>query len=316
MPRAQSVLALMNATIFVPVALLSLINHQEPRFLIPITFPIVILHSPKLITGLVVSNPFKETNRIGQFIYHYIIRPICRKVTGDRLLRLWYAVNIMLAIFFGVLHQGGVIQLTKYFQQKSLALDVRSDTNANVHLVTSHLYDIPTSYLFIPSTKTLHINPDNGQKYTRKKQFFLYEYGSMPMDELQSKVKLLLDVNEMRLHQDKMNYKLYLAIPSSLTEDLSIALFKSNHTMIKYQRVKMFYPHVSTEAFPKFFLRHLTEVRTDIFSIDQKCDFYDNHKEIDPYSVSSALRQFLAIVHQFGLVLYRVEVRRKNTFSE
>lgn len=307
----------MNASIFVPVALLSLVNHQEPRFLIPITFPVVILHAPKLLTGLAATNPFKESNVIGQFIYRHIL---CSKASADRLLKCWYTINIALAVFFGIIHQGGVIQLTQYLSQNTL--NFRTDTNTNVFLITSHLYNIPTSYLFLPSTKVLLTNPDNGQKYTRKKQFFLYEYGSMPMDELQQKVKLLLDVNEMRLHQSKKtasshsNYKLYLAIPSSLTEELSIALFKSNNTMIKYQRIKMFYPHLSIEAFPNFFLRHLTEIRTDVFNLDQKYDFYDNRKENDPYSLSTALRQFFAIIHQFGLILYRVDIHRKNTFSE
>lgn len=317
LPRAQSVVALMNATIFVPVAILSLINHQEARFLLPITFPVIILHAPTLMNGWAASNPFKDTSTIGQFIYHHFL---CTKASADRLLKSWYTINIALVVFFGIIHQGGVIQLTQYLQQN--ALNFRTDTNTNVYLITSHLYNIPTSYLFFPSTKVLLTNPDNGQKYTRKKQFFLYEYGNSPMDELQQQVKLLLDANEIRKHQSKMsksiqtNYKLYLAIPSSLTEELSIALFKSNHTTVKYQRIKMFYPHLSIEAFPNFFLRHLTEIRTDVFNLDQKCEIYDNRKEIEPYSLNAALRQFSAIVHQFGLVLYRVELRRKNTFSE
>lgn len=307
----------MNASIFVPVAILSYINHQEARFLLPITFPLILLHAPKLMTGLAVSNPFEETNRFGQFIYRHFL---CTKATADRLLKCWYTVNIASAVFFGFIHQGGVIQLTQHFQQNEI--NFRTDTNTNVYLITSHLYNIPTSYLFVPSTKVLLTNPDNGQKYMRKKQFFLYEYGGLPLDELQQKVKLMLDVNEMRKHQSKktdsihFNYKLYVAIPSSLTEELSIALFRSNHTTVKYQRVKMFYPHLSIEAFPNFFLRHLTEIRTDVFNLDQKCDYFDNRKEIEPYSLGAVLRQFSAIVHQFGLVLYRVEVRRKNTFSE
>lgn len=318
LPRTQSILALMNASIFVPVAILSLINHQEARFLLPITFPVIILHAPKLLTGLATNNPFKETNALKNFIYNHLL---CTKASADRLLKCWYTVNIALTLFFGIIHQGGVIQLTQYFQKN--ALNFRTDTNTNVHLITSHLYNLPTAYLFVPSTKVLFINPDNGQKFTRKKQFFLYEYGSLNMDALQQKVKVLLDVNEMRKHQSRktaaipFNYKLYLAIPSSLTEELSIALFRSNHTTVKYQRIKTFYPHLSMEAFPNFFLRHLTEIRTDAFNLDQKCDLFENYNhDIEPYSFSAALRRFSAVVHQFGLVLYRIEVRRKNTFSE
>lgn len=304
----------MNAAIFVPVAFLSLINHQEPRFLIPITLPIILLHAPKFITGFATSNPF-GSSRIGQFIYDNFL---CTKQSADRILKFWYTVNMALAIFFGFIHQGGVIQLSQYLSQNAANFRTPQtiDSNTNVYLVTSHLYNIPTSLLFIPSTKTLLTNPDNGQKYTRKKQFFLYEYGNLPLNELQHKLKLILDVNEMRLHQDKKNYKLFLAIPSSLSEELTIALFNSNHTMIKYQRVKMFYPHLSTEALPNLFLRHSTEIRTDVFNLDQTCHFYENRKEIEPYSIEAALRQLSSFAHQFGLILYRVEVRRKNTFSE
>lgn len=301
----------MNTAIFVPVAILSLVNHQEPRFLIPILFPIIILHAPKFLTGYEIPNPFDDTNRIGQFVYRHMLHI---KLSGGVLLKLWYTINFTLAVFFGMIHQGGVIQLTQYLQRN--LLDFRGDMNSDVFLITSHLYDIPTAYLFVPSTKVLLVNPNNGQKYTRKKQFFLHEYGGLPLETLQQKVKLLLDVNEMRLHRDKKNYKIYLAIPSSLTAELSIALYQSNHTMVKYQRIKTFYPHLSTEAFPNFFARHLTELRTDVFNLDQTSNFYDNYTDVEPYSLSAAFKQFSAIVHQFGLVLYRVKVRRKTTFSQ
>lgn len=271
-----------------------------------------------------MRNPFKVDNRIGQFVYSNFL---CTQASARYMLKFWYVINIVLVVFFGIIHQGGVIQLTQYLQRNTL--NFRHDTNTNIHLITSHLYNIPTAYLFLPSSKVLFTNPDNGQKYTRKRQFFLHEYGGMALDELQQKVKLLLDVNERRVHESKKvggrsaavqyQYQLYLAIPSSLTEDLSIALFNSNHTTIKYQRVKIFYPHLSTEAAPNIFSHgHLTEIRTDVFNLNEKCYFDDENYEqnIDTYSMSNVLRQIIAIFHQFGLVLYRVEVRRKNTFSE
>lgn len=308
MPRAQSVVALMNSSIFVPVAILSLINHQEPRFLIPITVPIILLHAPKLITGLSTTYPFRTNHPLAQFVYRHVLST---RASAAYMLKYWYAINIIMALFFGFVHQGGVIQVTQYLSSKQL-----HQTNTNVHLVTSHLYNIPTSLLLIPSTKLLLTNPETGQKYTRKKQFFLYEYGSLDMDELQYKLKLILDVNEMRLHRDKQNYKLYLAIPSSLTEDLSVAFFKSNHTMIKYQRIKMFYPHLSMEAFPRLFVQHPAEIRTDVFNLDRTCHLFENQKEIEPYSLSGILKQFSTLIHQFGLVLYRIELRRNNLFNE
>lgn len=233
------------------------------------------------------------------------------------MLKYWHAINMCLVVFFGFVHQGGVIQLTQYLSRSPANINYQpNEINMHIHLVTSHLYNIPTSLLFLPSTKTLLVNPDNGQKYTRKKQFFLYEYGSMHVDDLQQKLKLILDVNEMRLHRERQTYKLFLAIPSSLTEKLSIALFNSNHTMIKYQRVKMFYPHLSTEAFPNFLLKHPTEIRTDVFNLDRTCHLHENQEDPAPYSVGSMLKQFSSFMHQFGLVLYRIEIRRKSNIPE
>lgn len=304
----------MNTTIFVPVVALSLINHQEPRFLIPITLPIIVLHAPKLIDGFATTNPFASNRAIPQFIYR---RVLSTRASAGYILKYWYAINLCLVVFFGFIHQGGVTQLTHHFSRPSSIVDHRqsNELNAHIHLVTSHIYNMPTSLLFQPSTKQLLINPDNGQKYTRKKQFFLYEYGSMAVDDLQQKLKLILDMNEMRLHRERQLYKLYLAIPSSLTEKLSIALFNSNHTMIKYQRVKMFYPHLSIEAFPNLLQKHPTEIRTDVFNLDRTCHLYDNQDDPVPY-VGTILKQFSSFMHQFGLVLYRIEVRRKSTIPE
>lgn len=305
----------MNATIFIPVAALSLINHQEPRFLIPITLPIILLHAPKLVNGFATSNPFASNHAIAQFIYRHVLST---RASAGYMLRYWHSINICLVIFFGFVHQGGVIQLTQHLSRSPVNIKHQSpnELNTHIHLVTSHIYSIPTSLLFLPSTKQLLVNPDNGQKYTRKKQFFIYEYGNMPVDDLQQKLKLILDVNEMRSHRERHMYKLYLAIPSSLTEKLSIALFNSNHTMIKYQRVKMFYPHLSIEALPNLLLKHPTEIRTDVFNLDRTCHLYDNQEDPAPYSFGSMLKQFSSFMHQFGLVLYRIEVRRKSNIPE
>lgn len=304
----------MNSTILVPVLSLSLINHQEPRFLIPITLPIILLHAPKLLTGLNPIYPFSTNHPVAQFIYKHFLST---RANAGYLLKYWYIINILLSIFFGFIHQGGVVQMTQYLSNSpAYVKQYQQNKNYHIHLVTSHLYSVPMSLLFLPSTKVLLINPDNGQKYSRKKQFHTYEYGSLDMTELQQKLKLILDVNEMKRRTKNENYKLYLAIPSSLTEELSVAFFKSNHTSIRYHRVKIFYPHLSIEALPKFYLKHPTEIKTDVFDLDRTCHLYENQKEIVPYSMSAILKQFSSFIHQFGLVLYKIEVRRKQAFTQ
>lgn len=306
----------MNATIFVPVGVFSLINHQEARFLIPITLPVILLHAPKLLTGFTAAYPFERDHKCLQFIYRHVLST---KASADRLQKCWYAANIALVVFFGFVHQGGVTQLSQYLAEHTINYRThlqRGAAQPNVHIVTSHLYSIPTTLLFQPSTKLLLTNPDNGQKYTLRKRFFLHEYGSLALDELQLKIKSHLDAYEMQMHRDKTKYEMYLAIPSSLTEELNIASFKCNHTMIKYRRVKVFYPHLSTEAFRFPFVTYSTRIQADVLDISQSYYFENEQHLYNPFSATEMYKTFSAFVHQFGLVLYRIELTRKNTFFE
>lgn len=311
LPRSQSAVMLMNSAIFVPLCIFSLINHQEARFLIPITAPIILLHAPKLQTGFSTTNPFSIDNRYTKFIYNNILST---SASAAHIMRYWYLINVILTVFFGFIHQGGIVQVTRHFSNSpAYAHNYHSNANIDTHLVTSHIYNIPMSMIYLPNAKTLFVNPSTGQKYNRKRQFFLYEYGSIGMPELHRKIKLILDVSEMKLARLQQQYKLYLAIPASLAEDLAEALYRNNNTLLKYQRVKVFYPHLSTEAMPRLFVKHPTEVKTDVFDVDQICSLFEYDKSIAPYSLAAALRQFSSIIHQFGLVLYRIEVRRKGT---
>ncbi|GAB0090040.1 Mannosyltransferase [Sergentomyia squamirostris] len=303
LPRAQSIIGLSTIATVTPTVLLSMINHQEPRFLIPILLPIVLLHAPKLQKGIFRKNPFRNTSFLTDLIYQRFL-----SVEASRkYLKLWYLTNITCCLFYGFLHQGGVLQLTNHFARE---IEMRGN-DVNIHLVTSHIYSLPTNILQIPSSKLLYINPYNGQKYKREKRFFLYEYGSINMKLLYRKLKLILDVSELKLVGKKQRYALFLAIPSSLTDDLNMAFYASNSTLMRQKQVKVFYPHLSTEAMPNIFVRHPCEVNTDFFEIDDTCSAYDEDKE-EFYSVDNFLRRFSSLIHQFGLVLYRIEVGGKK----
>ncbi|XP_053670213.1 GPI mannosyltransferase 4 [Anopheles nili] len=303
LPRAQSFVGLMLSTIFFPIICLSLINHQEPRFLIPITVPLVLLHAPKLQLGLSATYPFKTPSRLKQFLYHRLVCPI---MSPKYLLKIWYATNVILTLFYGFLHQGGVYQLAEYFSRQ---VDVRS-SNVHIHLVTSHIYSMPQCFVGLPSTETLLVNPENAQKYRRSKQFFLYEYGSLELDHLYRKLKLLVDVCEMRSISANQRYRLYLAIPSSLSEQLNDIFHNRTATLIKHSQVRVFYPHLSIEAMPKMFGQHPCGINTDVDELDDTCPIYALDDEQNPFSIGRVLKQFSSVAHQFGLILYRIEVRR------
>lgn len=330
LPRAQSVVSLMNAAIFVPLAALSYINHQEPRFLLPIMLPIFLLHAPKLQNGFFTTNPFaKGGNRhLIKFYDTFLATP--KESTGGTL-KYWYLINFLLTIFFGFVHQGGVLQLTNF-----LSNNFKTHNNHyQTHIITSHIYAIPTSLLFMPSTKTVLTNVDTGQKYHRAQRLFIYEYGSsLDMDQLYRKLKLLIEINEKKsTNNPNHRYQLLLVLPSSLSEELSLAFWRSNSTHLRHERQHVFYPHLSVEAMPRLTLRHPTEVRTSLFSREAlagelKCTLHQEtnrgagasemwHAKGPSDIATSALRHFSSLVHQFGLALYRIEGSRGNwSFSQ
>ena len=114
--------------IFVPVLILSFIPHQEPRFIMPVLLPMVLLFSSEVVD-------LKHSSII--FIS-------------------WSIWNVIGYIFFGILHQGGVVSsllhLNKVINQK-----VESSTQLYCHhVVYFHTYMPPTHLLAWPNNVSLN----------------------------------------------------------------------------------------------------------------------------------------------------------------
>ena len=307
----------MTAAMVVPVVCLSFINHQEARFLIPILLPIVLLHGPKLQSGLCVTNPFEgsKMERFGSYLYETFLGPrVARSY-----LKLWYVLNISLTIFFGFLHQGGVVHVAQHFNKNVLP---QLPSDVTVHLVTSHMYNVPMSLLFMPNSKRMYTNPKTGHKYTKERNFFLHEHGGMNMTDLYRRMKLLMDINEYRLKNAEpgkkvRKYKIFLAIPATLSDELNRAFYASNTSIMQYRQVKVLYPHLSTEAWPNFWAKHPCEVNTDFNEIDSTCDASERPTINNGVwlSVEGIVRSVSSIVHQFGLVLYQIHLNHPSSSS-
>lgn len=107
--------------------------------------------------------------------------------------------------------------------------------------------------------------------------------------------KRVVDMLEQTWNEKRLQYKVFLAIPTSrYTEFQSIA----NKKNITYSLEHIFYPHLSTEVMPNFSL--------DIINI---CEYYNavsvcpGDKEL---SIKSSLKYFTNIISQFGLALIRL----------
>lgn len=105
----------MMANVIIPLCLLSIFPHQEPRFLLPLLLPIV----------FTTTKYFTSPNTKDQHIF-----PI------------WCFSNIVGLIFYGYLHQAGVTPMISHIFR-----DIKYVSN--IHIVHSHTYSIPVGLLMV-----------------------------------------------------------------------------------------------------------------------------------------------------------------------
>lgn len=308
LPRAQSIVGLMSGSIFVPLFFLSLINHQEPRFLIPFTFPIILLHAPKLLTGFCAQYPFRMENNWLRLLYNKVL---CTEVSSVFVLKTWYISNIALCVFFGFVHQAGIFPLSQHMEQ---TFKLKA-SNSHLHLITSHSYMMPLNFVNMPNSDLTHYDFKAKKRFKSQKDFFLYEYGGMDLTNLITKIKLIISHCELKKETRKVKYRMFLAIPSSLSDDLNYALLKTNTSFLQYELKRTFYPHLSTEAFPQFFARHPAIIDPPHWSDDNlkgSCAL----EQKPELSFSYLSKQFSSFIHQFGLSLYEFELKRNKPNSK
>jgi phosphatidylinositol glycan class Z len=231
-------------------------------------------------------------------------------ISGRFILKVWYTMNILTTLFFGFIHQGGVIQLNEFMSTYSQQA-VRQ--HSQIHLVTSHTYKLPESMFVLPSSAIVYTNSETGMKHRNARRFFIYEYGSMDIELMFKRMKVILDAAELKLSMKNIKYEVLVAIPSSKAIELT-RLFSEHSKLMNYNEVQIFYPHLSTEAFPDVYTtHHPCEINTDVDELDKTCSVQDfDDLAGDEMTVASVLRRVSSIAHQFGLMLYRVEVKRRR----
>ncbi|XP_064214455.1 GPI mannosyltransferase 4 isoform X2 [Tribolium castaneum] len=275
LPTVRSIKGLMMLSYLGPLTILSIFPHQEPRFLIPLILPLVYLST---------NSVFPESDNILIKLEASTLKNRAPEMAKSptTFLKLWLVVNLILVLFFGFLHQGGV-----YRSGEFLYKDMKRHSRTDFYVVTSHIYSMPKSLVLQKSSDVLHHTKRT--KYTVNKRFFLYEKGSSDLDLVVKDLQILRGkLQDYRWNFKSKKYKLILIIPSSLEDRLSY----SANSQFEFKLVTTFYPHISTEAFP--------DLGQDLFY------FYSNLGEQDFYR--SVLRCLIEFFHSFGLNLYEIEV--------
>ncbi|XP_044763803.1 GPI mannosyltransferase 4-like isoform X1 [Coccinella septempunctata] len=271
LPSIRSIKGLMTVSTLLPLSLLSLFPHQEPRFLIPLLLPLVYLYGTKILpekeSDIIKADPtsFKaaRVNKMSNIFYG-----------------TWLMINFTLMIFYGYLHQGGVVSAMSHLS----SIAGRYDRSVEIHLFSSHNYMLP-QFLLLQRKTTLKIEDFVSDMEAYKQRVHVYDEGSRELEFLTKKIQVVYNTRRM----SRGRFKTYLLIPSSLSSDMQRLIGGTNLGLTK---IKGFFPHVVIEVLPKIMAYYVDLVDLFDFGI-----FSDFHKA----------QMFVAkLVEFFGLDLYEI----------
>ena len=166
-------------TTVLPIIVLSIVPHQEPRFLLPILPAVILMTAHKLRARIFGYKP---------------------------LLTLWYIFNIFATLWFGFLHQSGVVPIQRHIS----SLD---HGDAMVNLVYSHTYMPPRYPLLQPLAKTDSVP---AYCYNPRARFMVHDMGGADLREVQSKLLVLYSRSKYMGKRHNKMMTTYLVMPSHL----------------------------------------------------------------------------------------------------
>lgn len=288
LPRVQSVVGLMTTSFIIPIMLLSIFPHQEPRFIIPTLLPLTFLYAPNI-------NQTSGVDTITRISGNNENTFTTERNKLNKLQILWFICNIALTFFYGFAHQGGVLPLSSHIANE---LKAKPDLT-HIHLFTSHTYSIPTALLHLRNTRKTYISSGN-HKYKLIKDFYLYEQGSKSIQDVCNVIALKLHECEYKYATKKVPYRLYYALPATDLEEF--IFIQNNINLFDYHIVHKFYPHVTIEKLPfSKVTKNITRfTHLTIFSVEKLTEIMNN---------------ILEMFQQFQLLLIRIEYLIDNKYK-
>jgi len=196
---------------------LSMAPHQEPRFLLPFLFPLAILFGEHLFSA--------QSSTVFQ--------------------AFWILFNLLLALFFGLFHQAGVIP--SLFQVHSMIRSTMHEFNQTDHFIYYHTY-MPPDYLLCMPVKDHNLLSTVDDETGEERLISFLDLKGSSKEILYLELQKFLSAkghtsNESDIRKPAMRYgNLYLISPE-------IRWF-SSRTFVEFPQFRVnasFFPHLSTE---------------------------------------------------------------------
>lgn len=201
-----------------PLLTLSLTPHQEPRFLLPLLVPLVILLGPFLL------------RREG--------------ISAKAIRSFWYAGNAVCVLFFGFFHQGGIYETQHWFHRH---LHYERARGTHTQLIYFHTYMPPMSLLALPHRPLIDAN---GTRYRKSKSIFYEDMAGAPLDELKQRCSRLVAEAQAKYKKNKLMTEIYVVYPATLSPSVDRMLMQL--PLLRWKHVYKSYPHLSMEDPPNF----------------------------------------------------------------
>lgn len=202
-----------------PLLTLSLTPHQEPRFLLPLLVPLVLLLGP------------------------FLLR---RQGLSAKILRsFWYAGNAVCVLFFGFFHQGGIYE-TQHWLHRHVHHERARGTHT--HLLYFHTYMPPMSLLAVPHRASVDFV--NGTRYKRGRTVFFEDLAGAPFEELRQRCVRLVAEAQSKYQSKKLVTEMFVVFPATLSYNIDRLLMPL--PTLRWKHAHKSYPHLSMEDPPDF----------------------------------------------------------------
>lgn len=223
------------ASFVIPVSLMSIFPHQEPRFIIPILLPLVFLCTSHVTSTFYMIMSIQDKNA-------KVREAKNKKSVIGKIELVWYILNIAFTLFYGFCHQGGVLPLTSH-----LAIELKVKPHlTHLHVFTSSTYPIPTGLLHLKNTQKTY-SSSGKYKYKLIKDFYLHEFGSKDLAFVYEKISSTVYECEEMFEVKKTPCRIYYALPRNMFDELAEFISKNASHKLNYSIVNSFYPHISME---------------------------------------------------------------------
>ncbi len=271
-PSIRNASALATFTLCSSLVALSLFPHQEPRFLLPLAVPCVLLGSNAL------------RRRFPSF-------------TGPRrrpLLTAWYAFNVGMLLSFGFCHQGGVLPVVRWLGEEAGG----GGPPGEVPVVFTHTY-MPPRFPLLQSAKGVETKPYLHGDHAKRRRYKFVDLSGAPESEVATELASLA----LRAPPSKARAPLLVAAPHvarRIEAAAAAAAAAMGGKELELEELEHFFPHVSAEAAPDVGISSLVTQVMSAPSLSSEWLLVQSER---------LSRRLLGALGDASLVVHRVSVR-------